>query len=239
MNLPAIKADLLAKLQIEPGTTAPAAALADALTAINSAGQFLNMAGFPFWQLGCKTVSLDNATAEDTIDGARAVKKVMRLSNGLPLLRADSIGELKAFFATHSYPSSKMQPVPEHFALIYFCQQGDDPTKLDLLFGPTPLGEQEVVVTYAPLFDSYTVGDLDDAAKVPEVGAGYVENLFLPLARFYVSRSRFFNDAELKASIESDYGMAFNIVRSLNPALRLPTDEQVRRTYAPQKGGAA
>jgi hypothetical protein len=233
MNLPAIKADLLSKVQIEPGTTAPAAVLTDVLTAINSAAQFMNMAGHPFWATGRETVSL-GSTVTFELDDARAVKKVLRMSNGLPLLRADSLSEVVNFFYTHF---AKADVTVDYLATIYHCEQGEDATKLSFTFGPAPLRDQEVEITYAPTFTNYTSADLDNAAKSPDVGAGYVETLFLPLARFYISRSQFFNNDSLKASIEADYGMAFNLVRSINPALRLPSDEQVRRAYGGQRGG--
>lgn len=236
MNLPAIKADLLRKVFVENPATAPSYLVEDILTAVNSAGEFLNMIGFPFWMAKDATEAVDAITAIITIEDARGVHRVARASDGVPLFPiADSHG-MRAFGqnyrvnGTHTLRAYRVLTPPT-----------PDAREIKVEVGPAPIATgQSVEVSYTPVFEPYAVADLDNAALTPEMPAGYVTTLFLPVARYFATRSHWFSAEELEARLNEDYGMAIALIRRINPKVRIPAEYQRRRPKVPQmaEGGS-
>ena len=225
MNLPKIKADLLRKLNIENPATAPSYIVDDVLTAMNSAGQFMNSAGHPFWLPRTDSVAFGAVTEAD-LANARAVIAVRR-QNGTPLFRTKGKHDFQNFEQIYGAAKSGLA----RCFLVQPKEPASDAT-LVLSIGPSDLDAQTLEIECTPVFERWALADLDDAALSPSMPSDYIETLFLPVARFYVTRSHFFSNEELQVRIESDFSTAIGLIRAINPKVSLPSDAQLKRNYA-------
>jgi len=232
MNLPEIKNDLLRKLGIENPSDAPANIIQDVLTALNMAGQLLNASGDPFWLLTTDSVSLSSVVTSKVIDGHSV--KIVRSSDNIPLLRCESLHQLDNYAAIYLGDTGE----GPHDAQAYYVETKANPADggdvlVTIHFGPTDLSEETITTTFCPGFVDWVTADLSDDQKSPKVPFAYVETVFLPLARFYMTRSHWFNDTELEARLREDFSNAVTILRQVNPALHIPHLDQVKQS----KGG--
>lgn len=227
MNLPDIKADLLRKLDVEDTSDAEAWLLADVLTAVNTAGQVLNAAGTPFWMLETSDVGVSESAPSVTLSTARAVKSVGRLIT--PLFKAESLYDVTNFHSLYLRETDAAAAAKEHQPQCYYPEISGG--QVVLHFGPRklPATAVNVRVAYTPKFTPWTTADLSDATKEPLVPFEMVETAFLPLARFYITRShRFHFQERLLGQLTADYQAAVGLIRSLNPSVPMPDEDQLR-----------
>jgi hypothetical protein len=224
MNLPDIKDDLLRKLYIERPASSPDYVLDDILHAINSAGQLLNSIGFPFWEKKTTELSFSHIIPERVLD-ARKVEVVRSKSTGLALQRASSRGQVKQWEAMFESAEGNFNDAGYQIARVFFSEAEVPSTlkQVRLQVGPSPLLEQTVKVEYVPVFERYSRADMENESIRVAVPSDYVETLFLPIARYFGTRSHFFSDKENFGRLQDDYRQAVAMLQAVNPELSMPT----------------
>lgn len=229
MNLVEIRADLLRKLGIDAPDDATESVDADVLIAINTAGQVLNVAGDPFWLIEAAEVGVSEVIASKVIAG-RSVKSVRVKASSSPLLRVDSLWQLQqyaAMFLGQSEPSASYAPQAFHVEM--------EPTSkaVTVTFGPKPLEAATLSIQFVPTFEAWTLDEISTGDTVPPIPHSYVESIFLPMARYYMTRSHWFNRGDLLPSIEKDFAGVVKLLRGANPALHIPHSDQLKRRKEP------
>jgi hypothetical protein len=224
MNLPDIKNDLLRKLFIERPGNSPDYVLDDVLHAINSAGQLLNSIGFPFWAKETIDLKFSHIIPERVLD-ARKVEVVRSKSTGLALQRASSRAQVKQWESIFESAEGNYNSAGYQSARVFFSEAEVPSTlkQVRLRVGPSPLLEQTVTVEYVPVFERYTRADMENESVSVAVPSDYVETLFLPIARYFATRSHFFSHTENFARLEDDYRQAVSMLQAVNPELSMPT----------------
>lgn len=229
MTLPEIKEDLLRKLFIERAASAPDYVVQDVLQAINGASQTLNGLGVPFWERSTVDKSFDE-TNNVRVFNARKVQSVRSKETGLALSQASSKQEVLNYDAL--FESARGNEVDGGFqkARIYFVESERPASKnqVRVLVGPGPLLDQVLELELIPVFTAYTTADLENSSKEVPIPFDHIETIFLPIARFFATRSHFYSDDNYQM-LESDYVSAIDMVKRLNPGAVLPSVEDIRR----------
>lgn len=241
MNLKEVKEDVLRKVGIEFPNTAPDYVDEDVLTAINTAGQVLNSAGFPFWKIDKESVDatsdLDstNKIYTKTIDGHSVKRVVVRLQESklqfIPLLRSPSEDEVINFHFIYGSDKNAQYKYP----LVYFAEYDPVENNTIVKIGPEhSVGPNnwEITIEYVPRFLNYTGADIDNSSIIPDVAHEYVEMVFLPLARFYITRSHWFSYNEMLPKLEQDFTQALSVIKQINPSVHIPHQDQLKNKEA-------
>ena len=232
MTLTDIRDDLLRKLGIEDPGDASALVETDVLHAINAAGQLLNAAGDPYWRLKNEGLNFSKTTASADIDG-HSIKHVRVKDGGKPLLEADSLWQLEQY--QNIYMPGTLNPEPEagYEAECYYIEAQSGPvgaTQVTVHVGPKPLATVELELRYVPRFEAWTLTQMQDNSTRPDVAFEYIELTFLPLARYYASRSHWFSREDLLPKMEADFAAAVQALQNFNPELRIPYMDQLKQT---------
>jgi hypothetical protein len=227
MLLVDIRKDLLRKLGVETPSDAPAYVDEDVLTAINLAGQVLNTAGDPFWLTDEVIVTVDGSTKTKVIDG-HSVKTARISATNLPLLRAESLWQLEQY---HSIYLGDATPAASYAPQAYFVDttSAADALVVTVHFGPRPMVSTELKIVYVPKFVNWVLADINSGTKKPEIPFDYIESTFLPIARYYATRSHWFSRSDMMPAIERDFASAVQVLQSANPALHVPYADQLRK----------
>jgi len=229
MNLPEIKADLLRKLFIEQAATAPAYVVQDVLQAINSAAQLLNVMGDPFWEKGITEKAFDEVIDEHVLD-ARSVASVRSVATGIALAKSSSLQQVINYDSI--YESARDNEVDSQYktARIYYAaaERPASTSQVRVSVGPTPLSSQSLQIEFIPNFVRFVTADLEDTGAEISVPYNFIETVFLPIARFFATRSHFYSDDNYPL-LEQDYLTAMDVVKSLNPSVNIPSVEDIRR----------
>lgn len=205
--------DLLSKLGIEDATLAPALALQDCVVAINGAMQMLNTAGQDFFTRTRTTVTLYAGTALYALpNSVQAVLGPVRWNDTKPLRALASQGELdqfnRIFLGGDDYGSGTAGDPIAYWVDFNRSGSAGDVCAVTIQVAPaptTPPGNLVIeLVNDAP---AYVVADLDDTTELP-VAQNYTESVFLPIARYLITRSSQFSRPDLLAQLTEDYRTA-------------------------------
>ena len=104
-----------------------------------------------------------------------------------------------------------------------------DAAKISLCLAPTPNANATLEFDAILEPTEYSAADLSDSAVSVPVAHKYVEEILLPLVRYFLTRSRFFTNADKLPMLEADYKAAMdsmglgepvqNVTRKTNPQL--------------------
>lgn len=223
MNLQEIRDDLLRKVGVETPGDAPSYVLSDVLAALNMAGQALNAAGDPFW-----FVRSDTGTGASHALSGHSVKRVVQDNSArIPLSRVHSVTELNRFHRIYLGMTDAEVADATNEPMAYCVEQNGEDGEITVYIGPSNLSSTGVRIDYVPNFEPWEVADLASDTKVPDVPQGYVETVFLPVARYYLTRSHWFSREDLKRGIEQDFSGAVGMMRAVNPEIHVPFADQV------------
>lgn len=225
---------------MEISSNLPAQVDADVLHAMNAAAQLLNAAGDPYWQVAKTTLEVGTLAYEFKLDGHR-VKSVCLEHTRRLLLRVHSIRQLYEYHDLYIGGDESPDAAYEVRAYYIEAESGDTGHIVKLHFGPRPLGEeQSVEVRYVPRFTGWTQNDVKSGTKTPDIPYDYVELLFLPVARYYVTRSHWFSgDKDLLPRLEADFAGAAQALQQANPMLAIPSSDQLKSKPANKKERAS
>jgi len=221
-----IRTDLLRKLGLETPADAPAYVDEDVLTAMNTAGQVLNVAGDPFWLVDTTDVTVNDVTQSQVIEG-HSVKSVRVKDSNLPLLRAESLWQINQYHSIYlgdSVAASSYKPQ----AYFVDSTSANDALVVTVHVGPRPLESTELTIEFVPAFSAWAIADINSGDKKPEIPFDYIESIFLPMARFYATRSHWFSRNDLMPKIEQDFAGVVQVLRGANPGLHIPFADQIK-----------
>lgn len=210
MQLVEVRNDCLRKVWIEQSGIAPSYILEDITIAVNQAIQLIWLAGPDHFRRADFTFNTVSGTASYTLDAdVQEVLGPVRLDTATHLRPVDGRGDFDhyhtRFLGADSDEVSSAQPV------AYFIDRrntnADDNQAVSMLLTPTPDDTYSISFEASKTAPTYTTADLATTATL-QVPHGYVESLFLPIARYFSIRSHFFGKEAIRQSIEADYQQA-------------------------------
>lgn len=207
-----VRDDLLSKLGIEDFTLADTLALQDCAVAINAALQLLQTSGQDFFTRNVVTVAITAGTQQYVLDDSiQAVIAPIRLNASKPLFSLGSQGEIdqfdRIFNGGSSYGVASGEPIAYWVQSIFNGATTGKMNESVIWLAPIPdaNGTMDVEVVNNPR--NYDVSDLSDTSAIP-VAQNYTESIFLPVARYFVTRSSQFSRPDIMEQINADYQLA-------------------------------
>ena len=212
LNIVQVRNDLLSKLSIEDASLANSLALQDCVIAINGTLQILQTAGQDFFTQELAAVAFGVGTAFVILP--RTVQNVLgtlRWNDTTSLRALSSRGQLDQFDRTYlgltAFGAALGTP------MAYWVENTRDGSSGDinqifLWLAPRPA--QAGFVTYEYVNDSpnYTVADFTAGTAMLPVAQNYTESIFLPIARWWMTRSSQFSRPDLAVQLKEDYDRA-------------------------------
>jgi hypothetical protein len=205
-----VRNSLLSVLGFDVPAAAPTLALDDVTIALNGAMQMLQTAGEDYFTRTTLTQIVSAGTASYMLpQAAQNVIGPIRL-DGRPLMALENQGQYDQYDRIFNGGSSfgPGSGVPKS----YHCQSTrvgtvGDISRIFIWLAPMPITSGLLSVEIVNDAVSYVVGDLSSTAEMP-IGQNYTETIFLPIARFLVTRSSLFSRQELLKPLTSDYQTA-------------------------------
>lgn len=227
-----VRNDLLSKLGIDAPADADALTLQDVAVAINGAMQTLQTAGQDYFTRQIITVGIYAGTSIYQVPGSvQSVLGPIRLDNLKPLRALDSQGQYdqydRIFMQGPDYGPGDGEPRAYWPKYLRQGSEGDV-CDIEIYLAPKPISPGSLTIEVANDAPEYVVADLDSTTELP-IAQNYTETIFLPLARWFVTRSRIFARPELGAQLEADGRMA---LQRLGVSGGFPNEEQ---PYPPRK----
>lgn len=211
LTISQVRDDLLSKLGIESVADANDLVKQDCVVAINGAMQMLQTAGERYFTQEGLTLTLAAGTSAYTI--ARSIQSVIgpvRLNNEVPLRGLTSRGEFdefdRIFLGDTDYGAAAGTPIAYYPEFTRNGSTGDI-VLVTIYFAPVPDGAYTAFVQVVNDAPSYDVDNLDDSTELP-VAQDYTESIFLPIARYLVTRSSQFSRPDILDGITRDYQTA-------------------------------
>jgi len=212
MTIKDVRDDLYRKLDIETSAAAPLYIREDVAQAINSALQTMRMAGPDYFTAEWIDVALSGGTAAYVLDqDVQRVEGPVRTSSGLILRPLNSRTSYDTFNQTvlGNTAASGDQGTPLAYYVENEAQREDDSVKITLLIAPTPDTSYTLKVNVTKEPPRIAGEDFcDDPLPTLPVPHQYVETLFLPIARYHVTRSHWFKSKDSEARLQADYETA-------------------------------
>ncbi len=232
LQLIQVRNDLLSKLGIDQAADADALTLQDVVVAINGAMQMLQTAGQDYFTREEIEVGIYAGTSIYPI--SRNIQSILgpaRLNDIKPLRALESQGQYdqydRIFKGGTDYGPGDGEP--EAYWPKYLRQgTTGDVCDIELYVAPKPTTPASITIEVVNDAPSYVVADLDSTAELP-VAQDYTESIFLPIARWLVTRSRIFARPELGEQLASDAQLA---MKRLGISGGFPNEEQ---PYPPRK----
>lgn len=221
--------DLLSKLGFPDASLASALVLQDVAVAMNGAFQFLQTAGERFFTQEEITLTLAAGTAAYVISqNVQSVIGPVRLNDEIPLKGLESRGELdefdRIFLGATDYGVAAGTPMAYYPDFTRNGTTGDI-VRCTIHFAPAPSTSGTAVVQVVNDAPGITVAELDDTTALP-VAQNYTESVFLPIARYLVTRSSQFSRRELLEQLTADYERALATLG--NAGGFAPTEQQLQ-----------
>jgi hypothetical protein len=213
ITLAQAQSDLLSKLGIEDPAVAPDLQQQDVIIAINGAMQILQSAGEDYFTRQKLMVTLGVGTSVYSIAGVQSVLGPVRLDDSVPLRALESRGELdqfdRIFLGGTGYGSAAGTPMAYW---IEYLRQGSTGNiqRVNIWLAPPPAADALPATLAVEVVDaapSYSAADLATNALLP-VSQNYAESIFLPIARYLITRSSQFSRPDILAGLTSDYQSA-------------------------------
>jgi hypothetical protein len=214
LTIVAVANDLLSKLGIEGSDPSQASALAqqDVVVAINGAMQRLQTAGQDFFTRQKIILTLGAGTSVYQISQAvQAVIGPIRLNDAIPLWALSSRGQLdefdRMFLGASSFGAAPGVPIAYWVECLNNGNATGNIERINIYPVPVPTGASPgtLAVEVVDTAPSYAVADLTNAGITLPIAQNYTEAIFLPIARFLVTRSSQFSRQELLPSLTQDY----------------------------------
>lgn len=214
LTLPQVANDLLSKLGIEGSdpSQAPALAQQDVVIAINGAMQRLQTAGEDFFTRQTIILTLGAGTSVYTI--GQAVQQVIgpiRLNNQIPLKPLSSRGQLdqfdRFFLGAADYGAAPGVPIAYWVETKNNGNATGNIEQINIYPVPVPTGPSPGTL-YVEVIDTapaYAVTDLVNTGITLPIAQNYTEAIFLPIARYLITRSSQFSRQELMPGLTQDY----------------------------------
>jgi hypothetical protein len=214
LTLPQVANDLLSKLGIEGSdpSQAPPLAQQDVVIAINGAMQRLQTAGQDFFTRQKIILTLGAGTAVYNISQAvQAVIGPIRLNDSIPLIALSSRGQLdqfdRLFLGQADYGAAPGVPIAYWVETKNNGAATGNIEQINIYPVPVPTGGSPgtLAVEVIDTAPAYAVSDLTNAAITLPIAQNYTEAIFLPIARFLITRSSQFTRQELLPGFTQDY----------------------------------
>jgi len=213
VTLAEAQSDLLSKLGIEDASGATDLMQQDVIIAINGAMQILQSAGEDYFTRQKLLLTLGVGTSVYSIAGVQAVLGPVRLNDSIPLRALESRGELdqfdRIFLGGTGYGSVAGTPMAYW---VEYLRQGSigNIQKVNIWLAPPPSSDALPATLAVEVVDaaaSYSAADLETNALLP-ISQNYGESIFLPIARYLVTRSSQFSRPDILAGLTADYQSA-------------------------------
>lgn len=232
MQIIQVRNDLLSKLGIDDPTLADALTLQDVVVAINGAMQMLQTAGQDYFTRQIITVGIYAGTSIYQVPASlQAVLGPIRLDDEKPLRALESQGQYdqydRIFGDGVDYGPGDGEPRAYWPKYLRNGTAGDI-CDVEIYLAPRPTAGGSLTIEVVNDAPSYTTTDLDSTTQLP-IAQNYTETIFLPIARWLVTRSRIFARPELGAKLEADAQLA---MQKLGVSGGFPNQEQ---PYPPRK----
>jgi hypothetical protein len=234
LTITQVQNDLLSKLGLEDPTQATDGALQDVLIAINGAMQQLQTAGQDYFTREKLSIAFAAGTSMYPLpQSIQSVIGPLRLNSGQSIRALSSRGELdqfdRIFLGVSSFGAAQGNP------FAYWIENlrddaGPDANQITLHLVPVPLNGGSVTIEVVNDAPTYTLEDLVTDIVLP-IAQNYTESIFLPIARWLVTRSSLFSRPELLDGLEKDYN---NAIARLAMAGGFPAAVQPAPDRAPQ-----
>jgi hypothetical protein len=113
----------------------------------------------------------------------------------------------RIYQGTSSFGASVGTPYAYFIENIRFGTAGDI-VQSYLYLCPKPSVSGTVVIEYIPTAPSYTTADFTPGTLFLPIPQNYTESVFLPIARWLVTRSSYFSRPDIAAQLKDDYDSA-------------------------------
>lgn len=232
MQIIQVRDDLLSKLGIDQAADADTLTLQDVVVAINGAMQMLQTAGQDYFTRQEISVGIYAGTSIYQVPAStQSVLGPVRLDDEKPLRALESQGQYdqydRIFNQGTDYGPGDGEPRAYWPKYLRNGSTGDV-CDIELYLAPKPISPGTITIEVANDAPEYVVADLDSTDELP-IAQNYTESIFLPIARWLVTRSRIFARPELGAAMEADAKLA---MQRLGVSGGFPNEEQ---PYPPRK----
>lgn len=214
-----IRDDVLRKVWFEDPTKAPSYVIADVVIEINRALQTVwSLPGREWFRRQPIEVPIVSGTNRYELPATlQSVLGVSRL-NGASLRPVDSQSDIEHYARRYLGESSETPGTPAvYWVEMLASGASPDSAAAFLWLAPSPNADGTLTIQVSTEAPIYTAADLTDEEQVIPMPHGYVESLFLPVARFYASRSHWFKDAAKLEELRTDATSAFNALGLVAP----------------------
>lgn len=206
MNLQQIRDDLLRKIWVEHPADAPAYLLDDVAVAVNQAMQAIWLSeDLHFSRAESRSVIFGAGVNKVTLgaDVQRVLGDVRRNDGGFlrPVYRRADIEYYARRFLGQMDESTGVPVV--YWVQSVKSSSGGDSVSAVLWVAPIPASTTEVIMQVELDAPHYTAGNLATTGTIA-MPHQYVEALFLPLARYFITRSHWFSNEEHRAAFQTD-----------------------------------
>lgn len=228
-----IRDDLLRKLYFERPEQATPGALADVLGAINGALQQMWQSPEDFFKRTEETVALVAGTSSYELPAT--VQRILApavLSGGkrlTPLAYKYQWFEYGALFA-----GATDQSFPKDTPEAFFLDRQAGGT-VRLLVVPEPVDAEVLKIEAEHSAPAYETADLTTAIE-PPIPHKYAETLFLPIARWRITRSHYFMNQEALPGLQQDYAEALAVLGLADPQIEPLKKRKAREEAAEGEG---
>ena len=232
LTISQVRDDLLSKLGIEDAATATSLDLQDVAIAINGAMQMLQTAGQDYFTRQTIQIGVYAGTSIYPISqDVQAILGPGRWNNQKPLRALESQGQYDQYERIYNGGTDygPGDGEPEAYWPKYLRQGSTgNVCQIEFYIAPNPTTPGTIYIDVVDDAPSYVVDDLDSTDELP-VAQDYTESIFLPIARWLVTRSRIFARPELGALLQADADIA---MKRLGVSGGFPNEEQ---PYPPRK----
>jgi hypothetical protein len=202
----------------------------DCVIAVNGAMQRLQTAGQDFFTRQKIILTLGAGTAVYNITQAvQAVIGPVRLNDQIPLTALESRGQLdqfdRLFLGGSDYGAAPGVPIAYWVEAKNNGNTTGNIEQINIYPVPVPTGASPgtLAVEVVDTAPAYATTDLVNAGITLPIAQNYTESIFLPIARFLITRSSQFSRPELLPGLQKDYDDA---VARLGTAGGFPIEDQ-------------
>jgi len=222
MTLRQVFDNAIQPLNIERGDNSPVFIRERVVTDINAAVQMIATAPkCEYFLREEESLNLVAGTASyDLNANVLNVYLPARLGDGAPLTELGSRGEYDRFGQLYLGKTSAGPTSGKPIALFVQRRKrtGDaDAVKTQVLFAPTPNSAYTCTVEVSRVPGVYTVADLATPSPTVPMPHEFVESILLPIVRWNVRTSHFFNRNDLLPSMAQEYAAALEALGLADP----------------------
>jgi hypothetical protein len=208
-----IRDNILRVVWVHDPDNAPSHVLEDVATAVNKSLQTLYLLpGAEFYTLSDYEVTVAAGTNSIALASAMQRLDSVRRSSGAPLAPVDSRQDILNYRVRFEGATTESAGVPVAYWLEQRRSNGDDAAAATLFVAPTPESNTLLKLEGKSEATAYTVSEMENESAGISIAHGYVESLFLPLARYEASLSSWFKDPALRDSLRTAAEAAFTAV---------------------------